>query len=772
MRRWVNALLPSVLIIVGWLMLAVAGAPYLAKISGLSSSDPSTFLRSGSESVAVNDQLKKFSDIQATPLIVVYEKPSGELSAADMNELENVNRKLNAVDGVATAVAPPIQSEDAQAAITVIPIERDSDYDAVLTELRRELSEADLPASYTFTGSASFAQALQNVFSHVDTTLLIVALTVVFIILLVVYRSPFLPFIVLTSALAALAAVVLIVYHLTESGLIQMNIQVQGILFVLVIGAATDYSLLYIARFREELSNHRSTQAATWAALKSSYLSIIAAGGTVTVGLLCLLLSDLGSNKTLGPVGGLGIALSVLAALTLLPSLLLVFGRRAFWPRKPKYLQGTADSHYAKNHPVWARIGQFVRRYPRHIWMTSVIVMLVACTGVLQLRADGAPQTDQVLGSSEARDGQKIIDAHFPPGLGSPAYVIAHKDHQDAVVEVLDSDRGVSAVSISVSDIGMDAVPVGKADTGIRDDIVARANIQRNLLLAEVHEEVQKLLPAGTSQRNAAAAYAAVAAKKVPTLEEMAIEAYPFKNATIKTVEDKILLQATLADPADSLAARDTISRLRESVRQVDSTAQIGGVSALQLDTVKTTERDLYVIMPVVLIAITIILMLLLRAVVAPLILLASTVLSFGAALGVAALVFNNVWQFAGVDPAVVLYAFVFLVALGIDYNIFLMTRVREETIKSGVAKGTIKGLVVTGGVITSAGVVLAATFASLNVIPMLFLVQIAFIVTFGVLLDTIVVRSLLVPALTLELDKKMWWPSKLSRGSWRRKKT
>jgi RND superfamily putative drug exporter len=233
-----------------------------------------------------------------------------------------------------------------------------------------------------------------------------------------------------------------------------------------------------------------------------------------------------------------------------------------------------------------------------------------------------------------------------------------------------------------------------------------------------------------------------------------------------KIVNGNIALQVTLKDAADSLAARETVVRLRGEVQKIDGGALVGGTSAVQLDTNQAAMRDEKVIIPLILAAITIILMLLLRAIVAPLLLLLTTVLSFAATMGISAVLFNHLWHFPGADPAVIIFGFVFLVALGIDYNIFLMTRVREETINAGVARGTIKGLVVTGGVITSAGVVLAATFAALSVIPIVFLAQIAFIVAFGVLLDTIIVRSLLVPAITLEVGRLMWWPSKL----WRRK--
>ena len=258
-------------------------------------------------------------------------------------------------------------------------------------------------------------------------------------------------------------------------------------------------------------------------------------------------------------------------------------------------------------------------------------------------------------------------------------------------------------------------------------------------------------------------AYQAASAS-VPSAESIAKDAYPFKNATPKVADGKVLLQVTLKDAPDSIEAREDVVALREGVKTVDSNALVGRTSAIQYDTNQASLRDLYVVIPLILVAITVILMLLLRSLVAPIVLLLTTVLSFGATLGISALLFNNIWHFPGADPSVVIFGFVFLVALGIDYNIFLMTRVREETLRIGVSAGTIKGLVVTGGVITSAGIVLAATFAALGVIPIMFLAQIAFIVAFGVLLDTIIVRSLLVPAITLQLGRHMWWPLKVKK--------
>ena len=757
--QWIRILLPSMLVVV-WFVLAGFGGQYFAKIGEESSTDLTTFLPSSADSTKVNNQLDSFQDKKSIPLVVVYDNDGKKLTSNEMDAIRDASESLANLEQVAGKIAPPIQSEDEQAAITVLPLKSDGDFKTSFVEIRGKLNDANLPLSFVLTGPASFAHDLQNAFAGIDSTLLFVALGVVFLILLIVYRSPLLPFIVLLSAMAALSIAVFVVVELSQAGIVQLNGQVQGILFILVIGAATDYSLLYIARYREELVDHRTAWHATWAALKSSYEPIIAAGGTVTAGLLCLLLSDLGSNRALGPVGGMGIGLSVLATLTLLPSLLVLVGRNVFWPRRPKYITSKAEEHYITNHPVWARIGAFVRRHPRRIWASCTILLLVACVGVFQLKAEGVAQGNLVLGESEARAGQAILDKHFAAGSGSPALVIVSSDRRDEAVKVLDEDEGVASVGITATGIESGNMPVGKAGKVINEKIRKEVTSER----AEQLEKIRTTINQQTSslpQQYRDVAYASAIAN-VPSVDELVKAIDPFKDADIKVVNNNVLLQVTLADPADSLVARESVKRLRVEVAEIDKNALIGGPSASQLDTNSSALRDVQIVLPAILIAITIILMMLLRAIVAPLLLLVTTVLSFGATIGISAFLFNHVMGYPGADPSVIIFGFVFLVALGIDYNIFLMTRVREETMKSGVARGTIKGLVVTGGVITSAGVVLAATFAALSVIPILFLVQIAFIVAFGVLLDTLVVRSLLVPALTLELGSPMWWPSKL----------
>ncbi|MDN5635370.1 MAG: MMPL family transporter, partial [Brevibacterium sp.] len=470
-----------------------------------------------------------------------------------------------------------------------------------------------------------------------------------------------------------------------------------------------DYSLLYIARCREELRDTSTPSFAAWKAMRGVFEPILASGGTVIVGLLCLLLSDLGSNSALGPVAAVGIACAMLTTLTFLPAMLAVFGRASFWPRGPKY--GT-------EHPVltgpgatgfWPGVGRFVARGPRRLVAGVTLVLVVGCAGLVFLDANGVAQSEFVLGDSQARDGQAVIDDHFAGGAGNPAYVLAPSDERREVAEVISSADGIDDVSLVAQDSPSGTTPIddtGKAITDSRPGPPA----------AEPTE-----------------------------------------------INGDIMFSLTLSAPADSLEAEGPIEALREHLSPTQ--ALVGGSTAVDLDTNETSSRDRTVIIPIVLIVITIMLALLLRSLVAPVLLLATTVLSFGTALGVSAVIFRLIGQPQS-DPSVPLYAFVFLVALGIDYNIFLMTRVREETITHRTREGTLRGLSVTGGVITSAGIVLAATFAALLVIPIQFLLQLAIIVSLGVLLDALIVRTLLVPALSLWIGDRLWWPSRLAKTS------
>ena len=714
--RWLRIGIPVVLVLV-WLIGGSVGGPYFGKVDEVATNDQSSFLPESADATQVSERLPDFLGSDTIPAVVVVTGESA-LTDDDLAAIQDLSEEIAGIDGVQEGVSPPIESEDGEAAQIFVPIDSSGEVRVVVEEIRTMVSE-QLPSNLQgwVTGPAGFTADLVKGFLGIDGLLLIVALLAVFIILVIVYRSPLLPILVLLTSVFALCVALLSVWWLAYAGVFVLNGQVQGILFILVIGAATDYALLYVARFREAIGTGAGRWEATTQAWRGAFEPIIASGGTVIAGLLCLLLSDLATNRALGPIASIGIAFSVLSALTFLPALLALVGKAAFWPFIPKH--GMVSLPEDLTQPVkgfWPRQARFVARHARPVWIVSTIVLLVAAAGLLQLRADGVPSSDLVLGASEARDGQDVLGEHFPAGSGSPVYVIVPEEDVVEAVEILDDSAGIESVATASEDS-----PTGQAAVSVED--------------GEAVYTVEG--PPGAA---------------VPT----------------PTVSDgDVLLIGTLTDAADSVAAEETVRELRASLDDAlgTGTALVGGVTATDIDSNDTSIRDRTTIIPVVLLVILLILMLLLRAILAPVLLILSVILSFGAALGVSAIVFNHVLGFPGADPSVPLYGFVFLVALGVDYNIFLMSRVREESLGHGTRSGILRGLVATGGVITSAGLVLAATFAALGVIPILFLAQIAFIVAFGVLLDTFVVRSLLVPAVTYDIGRAIWWPSKL----WRR---
>ncbi|GAA5229836.1 MMPL family transporter [Arthrobacter cryoconiti] len=705
--RWLRILLPAVLLII-WFAAASFGGPTFGKLSSVSSNDQAAFLPASAESTEVNTWQQKFTDSKEIPAIVVIASKSA-LTPTQLADYQKLGTKLGSVQGVQTPVPPatssvigPIPSQDSKAVQFIVPVSDTENIKSVIADLRTIAGSANSASTAAYvTGPAGLTADLVNAFGGIDGILLLVAGGAVFLILLLVYRSIVLPFLVLFTSVFALSAAILLVYAFASWGWIKLSGQSQGILSILVIGAATDYSLLLVARFRESLHHVDSKWAAIARAWRAALEPIAASGATVIIALLCLLFSDLNSNKSLGPIAAIGIVFALLASLTLLPVLLVVFGRVAFWPFRPRLETDAEHSHRANTTSVhglegitglWNKVGTLVSRRPRATWAISLIVLLACGSGLLQLQANGVPQSDVILTKSEAAAGQKVSAEHFPSGSGSPVVIVVDQAKAEATLRAVESSDGINSASIY----------------------------------------------AGNSRPGAQAA---------PLVKD-----------------SKVLINAVLSSQPDSQAAEQVVRTLRADLPATDPGVLVGGVSAIALDTNTTAQSDLTKIIPIVLLVILIILMLLLRSIVAPLLLIASVVVSYAAALGVSAIVFNHVFHFPGADAAVPLFGFVFLVALGVDYNIFLMTRVREESLRIGTRPGILRGLGMTGSVITSAGVVLAATFAALAVIPILFLAQIAFIVAFGVLLDTVIVRSLLVPAASYDIGRAIWWPSKLSR--------
>ena len=446
------------------------------------------------------------------------------------------------------------------------------------------------------------------------------------------------------TAVFSLSLAGLVIYQLAANGTLVLNGQSQGILSILVVGASVDYALLLVARYREELHHVEHPATAMRRALRACIEPIAASAGTVIAGVLCLLLSDLGSNRSLGPVAAIGIASAFLGSLTLLPALLLVLGKRSralFWPRAPRADALLADGAVNVTDPsqgtgVWARLARFVGRKDRTVWILTAVALAVGAAFLPTLNASGTNQVDVFLTDVDAVAGEEVLAEHFPAGAVQPAIVIVDEADVDAVTTAAEGVDGVEGVT---------------PYTGA---------------------------PAGAGA--------------------------PDTGAPPIVVDGRVRLDVTTTASADTQDAAATVQELRTAVSEVSPSAVVGGAAAEKLDTNLASERDLRVIVPVVLLVIGLILMLLLRSILAAVLLLLANVLSFAAALGVSAIFFNHVFGFAGADPVVPLFAFVFLIALGVDYSIFLMTRVREESVKVGTRAGVVRGLAVTGGVITSAG--------------------------------------------------------------------
>ena len=685
-RRWF-----ALGLFVLWLLVAGFAGPYSGKLADVQTNDNAAFLPKTAESTEVNDLQRRFVDQETTPGIIVWERESG-ITAADRALATQQLAEVRAVPKV-VSVTPLIPSQDGKALQAVVQLAGTDGMELTdaANAVRDKVQGSDGLSAY-LTGPAGLLADLIAAFEGIDSTLLLVTGAVVIVILLLVYRSPVLWIFPLLSVGFGYALAGGLVYLLANKDVLTLNGQSQGILTVLVFGAGTDYALLIIARFREELRRHEDKYDAMRAALRGAGPAILASGVTVILGLLCLLFSDLSSNKSLGPVAALGIAATMAAMLTLLPALLALAGRRAFWPFVPRY-----GSEATEAQGFWGRVARFVGRHARAVAVVVVLVLVGLSLGIGQLRVSGISQSESFTTTQESVTGQQALERHFPAGVGSPAVIIAREAAADQVLSVVKQTPGVSDAAFLSAGGGGGGEPSGSGAPRVEGGLVQ--------------------------------------------------------------------IDATLASAPDSRAADDTVRQLRSAVHAIPGAdAKVGGFSAINLDVSDASKRDRVVIIPIVLAVILVVLAVLLRALVAPLLLIVTVVLSFAATLGVCALVFNHVFHFAGADTAFPLFAFVFLVALGIDYNIFLMTRVREETLHIGTRPGVLRGLAVTGGVITSAGVVLAATFSVLGVLPLVFLAEIGFAVAFGVLLDTIVVRSLLVPALVYEVGRPVWWPSRLAR--------
>jgi putative drug exporter of the RND superfamily len=664
-----------------WVVVVVFAYPLAGKLTDAEKNDAKAWLPANAESTKVVDLQSRFQSPNIFPAIVVYERAPG-LTAGDKAKATADARSFAALQGVGPGqVVGPIPAADDKAIQTILSVDLGEEgwngASKAADDIRAITQSNANGLTSHITGPLGNAADNNEVFQGIDSTLLYSTMAVVIVILLITYRSPVLWLLPVISAVVALITAQAVIYLLAEHAGLTVNAQSAGILYVLVFGAGTDYALLIVARYREELRRHDRRHPAMAEALLRAGPAIIASGSTVIISLLTLSAAELNSTKSLGPVLAIGIAVALFSMITLLPALLVSFPRGVFWPYRPTY-----GSTEPTTRGLWARTGWSLAHRPRIVWITTAVVLGVMAIGLTGLKASGLTNAQSFRGSHpDSVIGESVLARHFPAGAGQPVIVIGNESAAAPLQSAFGGTRGIVNVT-----------------------------------------------PPGNRAGHA-------------------------------------YLEGTLTSPPDSQAAYDTIDRVRSAVHAVPGAdANVGGNTAISLDVARASAHDRDVIIPLILGVVLVILALLLRALVAPLILTATVVLSFAAALGVSAFAFNHVFGFGGADTSFPLFVFVFLVALGIDYNIFLMTRVREEAIKHDARHGAIIGLAATGGVITSAGFVLAGTFAVLATLPSTFLTELGFAVAFGVLLDTIVVRSVLVTALNLDLGRWMWWPSRLAQ--------
>lgn len=686
--------------VVGFWLVLLALSQLPGKLTDVTEDRIASFLPGDSKAIVADKVIEdRFPGGQTTSSVVVYKRAGGltdadhQTIAAEAQAMSSVKHVLPPVAPFSQGAPPGLVSQDGSIAFSVVPINAKTQQDInVVVDALRERANGGAGLSAQVTGPAALETDLRHAFESADVTLLLVTGLFVLTLLLLIYRSPLLALIPLVVVVIAYAIASGVIKVLADAGMQVTSIST-SLLLVLMFGAGTDYCLLLVARYVEELHTREDKHDAIAAAIPRAAPAIIASAGTVIAALLVLIFAELASTKTLGPVDAIGIFIVMVASLTLLPALLAIVGRRGFWPSKRAVFDPARAAEDAReDHETrWGRLGERVTRRPLVTIGVIAAVFLIGATGLTQYKGEAT-----VLGafrnSTEGTRGYDTLKSGFPEGALGPASVIVAR--RDGPVQDADVTAAQDALK-TVPKIGTITQPTGRSTDG------------------------------------KAVAFS------------VAFPDDPYGNPALDRTD---AMRAALAPLGPELAT------------------YVGGVSAIQLDYRDGAQHDLKLVVPLVLLVILLTLIALLRAVVAPLYLIASVILSFFGILGVSLVFFRTVLNETGFDPNLPIFGFIFLVALGVDYNIFLMDRVREEAEKIGTRRGLLRALVATGPVITSAGIILAATFAVLAMLPITILVELGSVVAFGVLVDTFIVRSMLVPAIISLVGDRSWWPSELGR--------
>jgi RND superfamily putative drug exporter len=671
-------------VLVIWVLLFLVLSPRSNDLSSVLNNGSQAFLPSSAASTRVAEiqqNAQGGKSVDASTVVIV--QPSGaDLTAADLSAAAAARAAVGQLH-VAGLSAPTtlVPSKDGKAdqfsfAVTAKPTAAASADTTAVKAVRQAIAGPTSAAGLQAEVTGAAAESADSGGSGNSSMVLVRAILLLAIILLLVYRSPVLFILPLVGSFAAVTAAKAAAYGLANTGGVTVSTLSSSILEVLVLGAASDYALLLIHRYRDELRHHARKEDAMAAALRKVMPTLLASAGTVTAGMLCLLMAQSASLHGLGPIGAAGIVCSLIAQLTLLPALLLIFGRWLFWPQVPRNGQAAREESRA-----WSWVGRKVSRRPAWTTVVSIVLLAAACVGLATLYTNGDPVSG-VKTTTGSAVGEQLLIAHYPGGDLAPVTILAPP---------------------------AEAMAAGKAAAATKD-------------VASVSQGA----PAGG-----------------------------YDSATV-----------ILSVSPYGAAGTDTIKALRQNLGRAAPGSLVGGGPAIQYDIATAAHRDELVLIPLVLLVIFIIIALLLQAIVAPLVLVLTTALSFAASFGLASLAWRYLLHFKGTEAQLPLYIFIFLVALGVDYNIFLSARIREESRQLGIKEGTTRGLAVTGGVITAAGLVMAATFLVLAVLPSVLVAEVGIAVVIGVLVDTLLVRTVLVPASILIIGERVWWPSRSNRGA------
>jgi RND superfamily putative drug exporter len=697
-------------VLAGWIVALIVAQPIGSKLTDITTDDTESFLPSSAESTEVVRKLDRdFPQGETDTAIVVY-KRAGGLTAADKQKIASDAQRIQAAgtDKI-NLVQPPevpfapgsparLVSKNGDVATAVYTVPTDFEKESDWGQAMRDITDTDTGGMQVYvTGGVGFSTDANDVFSNIDTKLLIATVLLVLVLLGAIYRSVLVALTPLIVVFFAYTVTQALVYALAKSGA-TVSSNSTSILIVLMFGVGTDYCLLLVSRYREELRRIDDKHQAMGRAVRRAGPAILASGMTVSLAMLTLALADNKNTSSLGPVAAIAVFTAMVAGLTLLPTLLTVFGRTGFWPRR-SVVEYDPDHGAEEHRGLWRRFGDRVLQRPGFALLTTGLVFIAGAFGLLAYKVDYST-TSFFKHSVEAVEGFDVLRSAFPAGTLAPTTVLVESDNGPvtpaAIREVEMRLRGVDGVA-------------GAGDTGIRTP---------DGQLAEV---------------------------------------------------DAILTK----DPLDR-SGLDIVPEMRDAVADLPGgvTALIGGTSAINYDVDQANQRDIEIIVPLALLVMAVILAILLQALVAPLVLLASVILSFGCTLGVSILIIRFVVGDAGFDSSIPLFAFIFLVALGIDYTIFLMARVREEARRYGTREGMLRALAATGPVITSAGIILAGTFSVLMTLPVSFTFDLGLMVALGILLDTFVVRTIMVPAAVEVIGDKIWWPSTARAGGRLREET